>query len=157
MDFTIHGTISRGDNQQGIDNVTVEAYDADLFADWYGEDTGIMYLKGTYGNMKPDVPKVQIVSPKNYYTYYNGCEMRTIFRGLPIQEASPRILGDVSVDISVENTRYVEFYIDDIKQHTDTEPPFSWALQASRGIHTLEVRALNENTASIDLIDVFVF
>jgi hypothetical protein len=132
------------------------AYDADLFADWYGEGTGIMSLQGVYGNMKPDVPKVQIVTPKNYYTYYNGRETPTLFRRLPIQEAAPRILGDILVDVSVESTNYVEFYVDDIKQYTDTEPPFSWPLEVHKGLHTLEVRAINDNTTSIDLIDVFI-
>jgi hypothetical protein len=103
------------------------------------------------------VPKVQIETPKNFKTYLWGWEIPTIFKKLPIQKAASRILGDLTVEVAAENTDSVEFYIDDIKQYVDDESPFTWDLQATRGIHTLEVRAYNNNNISIDIIDFYVF
>ena len=56
------------------------AYDSTMFAEWYGEGTGIMYIDGVYGNLKPDVPKVQIETPKNFQTYFFGQEFTTFFK-----------------------------------------------------------------------------
>ncbi len=133
------------------------AYDADMII-MYGRQngTGIMYLDGVYGNLKPDVPKVQIETPKNFHTYFFGQEFKTIFRQL-LQEGAARIVGDLTVQVEAKNTNSVEFYIDDVKQHSDDEAPFTWDLQATRGLHTLEVRAYNDRNTSIDLIDFYMF
>ena len=104
------------------------AYDANMFADWYGEGTGIMYIDGVYGNLKPDVPKLQIETPKNFQTYCFGQEFTTFFKKMPIQKASPRIFGEMIVEVNAENVNQVEFYIDNVKQHTDDEVPFTWDL-----------------------------
>lgn len=133
------------------------SYDANLFAEWYGEDTGIMYIDGIYGNLKPDVPKVQIERPKNFHTYAFGIEFPTIFKKLPIQKAAARILKNLRVEVTAENTNRVEFYIDNVKQYVDDVTPYTYDLQATRGLHTLEVRAINDHNTSIDLVDFFVF
>ena len=131
------------------------SYDAAWFAEWYGNNTGIMYIDRAYGNLKPDVPKVQIETPKIFNTYIYGKEISTIFRKLPLQKAAPRIIGDITVKVTVENTNFVEFYIDDVKHHTDDEFPFTYYINTTFGLHTLEVRAYNENNISIDLIDFY--
>jgi hypothetical protein len=132
------------------------SYDADMFASWYGTGTGIMYIDGAYGNLKPDVPKVQIETPKYYHTYLFGREFTTVFKKLPVQKAAARIIGKLTVEVSAENTNSVEFFIDDQSQYIDNETPFTWDLKASRGLHTLEVRATNDHNASIDLLDIYV-
>jgi len=133
------------------------SYDANIFAEWYGEGTGVMYINGVYGNLKPNVPKVQIETPKFSHTYIFGRVFPTFFKKLPIQTAAARILGNLKVEVTAENTNSVEFYIDAVKQHTDDEAPFTWDIQAIRGLHTLEVRAYNDHNTSIDLVDFYVF
>jgi hypothetical protein len=132
------------------------SYDADMFAGWYGEGTGIMYIDGVYGNLKPDVPNVEIETPQNYHTYFFGKELKTMFKKLPLQKAAARIFGDLTVRVHAENTEYVDFYVDNEKQYSDNEPPFTWELQASRGLHTLEVKAYNGNSTSLDMLDFYV-
>ncbi len=131
------------------------AYDSTMFAEWYGEGTGIMYIDGVYGNLKPDVPKVQIETPKNFQTYFFGQGFTTFFKKMPIQKASPRIFGELIVEVTAENVNQVEFYIDNVKQHTDGEVPFTWDMQTTRGLHTLEVRAINDHNISVDIIDIY--
>jgi hypothetical protein len=134
------------------------AYDADMFADWYGPGTGVMYIEGVYGNLKPDVPKVYIDTISIYRTYIFGREIKTIFKSLfPIQTAAPRIFGDLTLEVSTNNTNKVEFYVDDVLQHIAEEEPFTWELDASRGLHTLETRAYNDQNISFDLIDFYMF
>jgi len=133
------------------------AYDADMFADWYGAGTGVMYIEGIYDNLKPDVPKVQFENLNNFHTYIFGREISTFFKRLPVQKAAPRIIGKYMIEVNAENTNKVEFYIDDEKVHTDDELPFTWDLQTSRGLHTLEVRAYNDHFISLDIIDIYVF
>ena len=139
-------------NMRGVNNITCAAW----FAEWYGNDTGIMYINRAYGNLKPDVPKVQIETPKIFNTYIYGKEFSTIFRKLPLQKAASRIIGDITVNVTVENTNFVEFYIDNVKHHTDYEFPFTCDIHSTRGLYTLEVRAYNKNSTSIDLIDFYV-
>ncbi|PNX45770.1 MAG: hypothetical protein BV456_13175 [Thermoplasmata archaeon M8B2D] len=132
------------------------AYDEDMFADWYGPGTGIMYIDGVHGNLKPDVPKVHIETPDFFHTYVRGRAFSTLFRSLPIQKAAARIIGDLTVQVTAENTNSVEFYLDSLIQYTDDEAPFTWELHASRGLHTLEVRATNGSNISLDLRDIYV-
>ena len=133
------------------------AYDADLISDWYGPGTGVMYLDGLYGNLKPDAPKVYFETPRYYHTYLFGVESSTLLKKLPIQRAAARILGPLSVEVSAENTDSVEFFIDDVSKYVDTEAPFSWDLEATRGLHTLTVRAVNDHSiASLAIEDIYV-
>ena len=131
------------------------AYDADLFADWYGPGTGIMYIDGVYGNLKPDVPKIQIVKPRIKHTYFLGFQLLTILKRLPIQLAAPRIIGKMPFELEVENTNKVEFYVDGELVSTDDEAPFEWISNIKQGLHTIETFAYNEVNISKDIIDVY--
>jgi len=133
------------------------AYDADMFADWYGPGTGVMYLDGVYGNLKPDVPKVTLETPMNYKTYLGGWQLPTFLKKLPVEIAAARILGSFTVKVTAENTNSVEFYLDDVLQYRDDTAPFSWDLSASKGLHTLEVKAINNEDTSLDIVDIYVF
>ena len=133
------------------------AYDADMFAEWYGEGTGIMYIDGIYGNLKPDVPKVYINKPNYFHTYIFTREFSTIFKKLPLQKAAARIVGKFEVEVSAENTNRVEFYVDDELCYIDNEEPFTWDLQTTRGLHTLEIRASNDHNTSLGIIDFYTF
>jgi hypothetical protein len=133
------------------------AYDADIFAEWYGEGTGVMYLDGIYGNLKPDVPKIKVEKPTFYHTYIFNIGFTTIYRKLQIQVAAARVFGNLNVKVNAENTNTVKFYVDDVLHHIDNEAPFTWNMQATRGIHTLEIRATNDNNTSLGIIDFYVF
>ena len=129
------------------------SYYADMFADWYGEGTGVMYLDGIYGNLKPDVPKLKFEKPYFFHSYIFNLEFRTILKKLPYQIAAARIFGKLNVELIAENTESVEFYVDDVLCHADDEVPFTWKLEASRGLHTLEVRAFKGGNISLAIID----
>ena len=133
------------------------SYNADLFADWYGDGTGVMYIDGVYGNLKPDVPKVQIEKPVFSQTYLFGIQFKTIFKKLPLQTAAARVFGPLTIKVTAENTNEVEFYVDDVLEYTDDEAPFEWDLDTTRGLHTLETRASNGHNESIDLVDFHCF
>jgi hypothetical protein len=133
------------------------SYDADMIAEWYGNGTGVMFIDGAYGNLKPNVPIVHLETPLYYHTYLFGRGIPTLFKKLPIQKAAARILGPLTVQVTAENTNSVEFFIDDVSQSVDTEAPFTWDLQASRGLHTLTVRATdNHHNSSLDIEDIYV-
>ena len=133
------------------------SYDANMFAKWYGNGTGIMYIDGVYGNLKPDVPKVDIKTPRYSHSYIFGLEFKTIFKNIDIQKAAARIFGKMTVKVNAENANSVEFFIDNVSQHIDDEVPFTWNLKTTKGLHTLEVRAYNDYNTSIDFTDVYVF
>jgi hypothetical protein len=133
------------------------AYDADMISEWYENSTGVMYIDGVYGNLKPDVPKVHIETPVYYHTYIVGLGFPTIFKKLPLQKAAARIVGKLTVSVQTENTERVEFYLDNTSQYVDTNAPFTWDLQATPGFHTLEAKAMSANgNQSIDVEDIYV-
>jgi len=133
------------------------SYDADMFADWYGEDTGVMYIDGVHGVFQPDVPEVEIAQPEIYHTYLFGHAFPTIFRSLPgVQEAAPRIVGGTTVSVQAENADRVSFYLDGELIHVDEEAPYTWRLEASFGVHTVKALASNGEKRSQDIRDVFV-
>ena len=137
------------------------AYDADMITgNWYKREdinsTGILYLEGVYGNLKPDVPKIQIQTPKIFKTYLLEKEYSTLFKDLKFfTKATPRIIGEIKIELTVENTNKVEFYVDNTKKFTDYEQPFEWDLETTSGLHTLTVKAFNEHNTSIDIIDFY--
>ncbi len=133
------------------------AYDADVFADWYGPGTGIMYIDGVYGNLKPDVPKIQIVRPLIKHTYFLGFQLPTLLKNLEIQKAAPRIIGKITLELSVENSNKVEFFVDDELVYTDDEAPFEWIIDIKSGLHIIETYAYNDINTSKDIVDVFIF
>ncbi len=131
------------------------AYDANIFADWYGPGTGIMYIDGVYGNLKPDVPKIQIERPLIKHTYFLGFQLPTIFKNLEIQKAAPRIIGKITLELSVENANKVEFFVDDEIVHTDDEAPFEWVIDIKSGLHIIETFAHNDINTSKDIMDIY--
>ena len=131
------------------------AYDADMLSGWYGGH-GVMYLEGVYGNLKPDAPKVSFKTPIYSHTYFFGIGVKTLLKDLPIQKAAVRIIGPLTVKITTEDTSSVEFFIDNVSQYVDTEAPFSWTLDATKGLHTLMVKATNtENISSLAIVDIY--
>lgn len=135
------------------------AYDDLAIAEWYGNGTGVMYIDGVHGNIMPDVPHIQIEKPALYRTYIFGKEYATLFRKLPfIQEGAPRIMGELDVGVNASNTAKVAFYVDGELAYTDFDAPYEWNLEATRGLHTLEVCAYDSNgEISKDVVDIFVF
>jgi len=146
----------------GLDGYYKMSYDANMIiGSWYRpydeNCTGIMYLDTAYGNLQPDVPKVYIQTPNYFKTYIFGKEIPTLFKKLKIfNKATARIFGNIEINLTTENTSYVEFYIDGIKSYTDNEPPFTWNLETIKGRHTLIVKAYNnQNNSSIDIQDFY--
>lgn len=133
------------------------SYDANMFAQWYGPGTGIMYIDEVYGNFKPDVPKVDIDKPRYSHSYLFGIEIPTIYKKLEIQKAVARIFGKMTIKVNTKNTNSVEFFIDNLSKYIDNEPPFTWDLKVTKGLHTLEARAYNDYNMSIDFTDIYVF
>jgi C1A family cysteine protease len=133
------------------------AYDADVIADWYGPGTGIMYIDGAYGNLKPDVPKIQIIKPEIKYTYLFGFQIPTILGNLNIQEAAPRIFGKLKMEIIASDTNKIEFVVDDKIIFTDNDAPFEWTVDIDHGLHTIETRAYNDVNISRDIRDIYIF
>jgi hypothetical protein len=133
------------------------SYDANMIAEWNGPGTGVMYLEGVYGNLQPDAPKVYFETPIYYHTYFSGGEIPTFLKKLPLQKAAARILGPLTVEVTAENANSVEFFIDDVSKYIDTEAPFSWDLEATHGLHTLTVRATNDdNISSLAIEDIYI-
>lgn len=133
------------------------AYDADIFAEWYGDGLAVMYLDGVYGNLKPDVPKINIEKPRKSRTYFFGIELKIIFKNLNIQKAAPRIIGDMPLKLKTENTNKMEFFVDDVLVNTDYGPPFEWKINIRPGLHTIKTFGYNGVNISYDIVDVFVF
>ncbi len=132
-------------------------YDSAMFAEWYGEGTGIMYIDGVYGNFNPDVPKVYIEHPQIYKSYIFGNKFSQLLWKIPgIQKGAPRIIGPITIEASAENTDYVEFYLDDVLQYTDYEEPYEWPLESESGLHTIQTNAYKNQTVSLDILDIFI-
>jgi hypothetical protein len=134
------------------------SYDTDIFIDGcYGGDSGIMYLDGVYGNFKPDVPKIDIIKPTIYRSYFFGIEFPIILRKLPIQAAAPRLIGGMWIKLKVENANKVEFLVDGEIVYIDDSPPFNWKIKTTPGHHVIETIAYNHNSISRDSRDIFKF
>lgn len=124
---------------------------------FYG-GTGILYIKGLYGNLTPDVPKIEIEKPKRQCTYFFGSEIPTIFKKIPeIDNGLPRIIGWTDVKINGSNLLGVEFYFDKSLEFVDDEPPYKWKLEnKSKGSHTIEIYGYNAKFKSKAIIDIFI-
>jgi len=124
---------------------------------FYG-GSGILYIEDVYGNLEPDVPIVEISKPQCYKTYVNGVDFDTIYPYISsIQNGAPRIFGSLTVSVETEKTDYIEFYIDNMLQFTDSSNPFNWGLSCSKGLHELMVIAYKEDSISKDVVDIFIF
>ncbi|MCU0851050.1 MAG: hypothetical protein MUC80_07275 [Candidatus Thermoplasmatota archaeon] len=131
------------------------AYDADMLSGWYGGE-GVMYVEGVYGNLKPDVPKVSIEKPDYSHSYFFGIGLRTLLKDVEIQKAAARIFGPLTIRVATEDTTSVEFFIDEVSQFIDTQAPFTWKLRTTKGLHTLMVKATNDqNISSLDIQDIY--
>ncbi len=128
-----------------------------FFWPFYG-GTGIMYIDGVYGNLKPDVPKVYIEYPKRHNTYIFGFELPTILKKLSfIQTGVPRVLGEITFKLNTSNTDKVEFYLDNVFQEVQYGPPFELKVKGLSGLHTIETLAYNDENVSKDIMDVYFF
>jgi len=139
----------------GEDGYVRISYDIDIFISPCYGGTGFLYVDGVYGNFKPDVPKVYIERPDIYYTYICGLRIPTIFRDIAsLQKTAPRIIGRNVVKVSAENTKKVEFYLDDTLRVTDENPPYKAVLYALPGMHTITVFAYSDSgNISMDIRD----
>lgn len=151
---------SGGENwgENGNFRISYDAFDSyySFIYPFYG-GSGILYVDGVYGNLVPDVPKVQILTPRLYKTYINSVEFPTIFKHISsIQRSVPRIMGDLTVTVEVLNGNLVEFYLDGNLKHIDDSPPYNWALDADPGLHTIEIYGFNLKNISKAIIDVFI-
>jgi hypothetical protein len=133
------------------------AYDADMISEWYGAGTGVMYLDGVYGNLKPDVPKIYLETPLYFHTYLFGKGFPTLLRGLQLQKAAARIIGPLTITVTTEDTSSVEFFVDNTSKYVDAEAPFTWDLHTTHGLHTLMVKATDEQgNASLAIVDFYI-
>ena len=131
------------------------AYDAGMLSGWYGGH-GVMYVEGVYGNLKPDVPKVSIEKPDYSHSYFFGIGLRTLVKNVEIQKAAARNFGPLTVSLTTEDATSVEFFIDNVSQFVDTQEPFTWKLDTTTGLHTLMVKATNDqNVSSLDIQDIY--
>ncbi|MEF8847922.1 MAG: C1 family peptidase [Candidatus Thermoplasmatota archaeon] len=149
-------------DQWGLDGWFKMSYDAEMFINnCYGGESGIMYIDGVYGNLKPDVPKIKLEKPENFKTYLFGMEFSTLFKTLPklssIQKAAARIIGPMTIDVETNNTDFVEFYLDGKLQETDEKPPFEFKLPRKPGNHTIKLLAYNSHSRSQEIVDVYIF
>jgi hypothetical protein len=113
---------------------------------FYG-GTGILYVDGVYGNFQPDVPRITVVEPARHHTFFMGYKFKSVLKHLPNVPAGgpPRIFSYAQTEINTTDVEYVEFYIDQELQGTDSEPPYQFMVTESRGLHTLEVFAYDIN------------
>jgi len=145
----------------GLDGWLKMSYDADMITNqWYTQYdencTGIMYLDGAYGNLEPDVPKVYIDNLNIRKSYVLGNEIRTLFsKSRFFTSTTPRVFGNMEIKVTAENADRVEFYLDGVKSHIDDASPFTWNLEAIRGRHTLTVKAIKGQNASLDIRDFY--
>jgi hypothetical protein len=60
------------------------------------------------------------------------------------------------VSVTTEDATSVEFFIDNVSQFVDIEAPFTWKLETTKGLHTLMVKATNDqNFSSLDVQDIY--
>ena len=151
---------SAGENW-GEEGYVRVSYDADnkshpIIWPFYG-GTGILYVDGLYGNLMPDVPKIQIENLRRHHTYLFGKEFPTRFKDLEfVEKAVPRIIYWTIVKVEVENANGVKFYLDGKLQYVDEKSPFEWKISAPFGSHTIDAIAFNEKHLSKVTADVFV-
>jgi len=145
--------------EEGYFRVSYETFDEiyTFIFPFYG-GTGILYVDGIYGNLMPDVPTVEIVTPQLFHTYVMGKGFSTMFKRVDdLQRGAPRIVGPITITVAASKADEVAFYLDSELQWTDDEAPFTWETEIPSGLHTLEVIASKGVSFSKDIIDVIGF
>lgn len=97
--------------------------------EFYFEDEGIIYGHGNANEVSNiDKPSVELA--------------RQIVEWVGMTV----VAGNITVQGYAENSKIMEFYMDDVLQYTDTERPFKWKLNNGNfsGVHTLEARSYDE-------------
>jgi parallel beta-helix repeat protein len=156
--WTVRNSGGSGWGEDGHFRISYDAFyqNYSFIFPFYG-GTGILYIDGLYGNLNPDVPKIDITTPKIFHTYLFGYEINTLIRQISsIQRGAPRIIGSLNISVETSNTNKVEFYLDGDLQYVDQEEPFTWKISASKGLHFLETIAYNDLTISKDIVDIFI-
>lgn len=128
-----------------------------IFYPFYG-GTGVLYIDGIFGNLKPSTPKIYIDNLQRHHTYLFGFSFPTQLKDLEgVKNAIPRIINWATVKTSVEDVDGVRFYLDGKLMNIDENAPFTWKAQASTGVHTIEAIAFNKQGMSKDIRDVYFF
>ncbi len=156
--WTVRNSGGSSWGEEGHFRISYDAFDSyySFIYPFYG-GTGILYIDGIYGNLKPDIPKIEIINPKFFHTYLFNYETNSIFRQIDnIQRGAPRIFGSITISINASNANKVDFMVDGIIQYVDNEEPFEWEYEGSEGLHTIETIAYNENAISKDIIDIYI-
>ena len=180
-------------NTWGEDGWFKLSYDADMFITGKGTQyenitgggTGIFYIDGVYGNLKPDVPIVKIIQPERSYSYFKekywkNLILRSVFRNefmvwieyryiqktlfgeVRFDTRTPKIfkVTNIIVNTTGNNISKVEIYVDNVLKHTSLEPSFEWYwnVDVENGKHEIKAVAYN-NMGSISkaIRDVYTF
>ena len=169
------------------------SYDADMFINGSGTQfenitgggTGIFYINGVYGNLKPDVPIVKIIHPERSYTYFKekywkNLLSRSIFRSefaiwiqyrtlqrilfgeILFDTRTPTIVQETNIIINTtgNNISKVEIYIDNLLKYTSLKSSFKWHwnVDVENGKHEIKAVAYNNRgSISKDIGDVYTF
>jgi len=169
------------------------SYDADIFITGKGTGyenitgggTGLCYIQGVYGNLRPDVPIIKIQHPQRGYTYFKqkyweNLILRSIFRTefriwlnhrvlqqilfkeVKFDTRTPKIFRgtDLVVNTTGNNITMVEIYIDDVLKYASSKPSFKWywIIDVENGNHEIKVIAYNRRgSISKDIRDVYTF
>ena len=116
-----------------------------------GGGTGLCYMDGAYGNLRPDAPIVKIIHPERSNTYFKEKHwksyiLRSLFRSESklwflyhkLQEdlfgdfifdtRTPKIFKGTNIVVNTtgNNITKVEIYIDNLLKYTSFEPSFKW-------------------------------
>jgi hypothetical protein len=146
--------------ENGYYRISYEGFD-ELYSfiyPFYG-GTGILYVDGIYGNVNPDVPKVEIIKPALYHSYIFDYEIKTFLKNIDfIQDSVPRIMGKCTVLINTLNTDYIELFIDGILKDASSihSNIHSYNLSLPKGPHIIEVIAYKNKVISKDQIDLYI-
>ena len=156
-----------------------------IFENITGGGTGLIYIEGVYGNLKPDVPIIEIIQPQRSYTYFKekcwkNLILRSIYRNeftvwihhrilqkilfgeVKFDTRTPKIFNGTNIVVNTagKNISKVEIYIDNELKYTNSGPSFEWYWNADveNGKHEIKVLAYNDRgSISKDIRDVYTF
>ncbi len=108
-------------------------------------------------------PVLELQNPLDGWFYLFGSPSREVLFG------RTKIVGSLTVmvdawDVEIEDEEItgidgVEFFVDDVSQYYDEEPPYEWSLSRHMGFHTLRVIAFDKagnpsNQVTIDFLKI---